>query len=246
MIAFGTIAYAILFIFTYIFFLERTAILDAAFHLFYILKDNDFAIQVHRFGACFTQIFPLLGSKLGLGLDAIMKLYSVGFICYHFAIFILSILISRSYKFGLVALLFNTLLMTHTHYWIQSELIQGIGFLILSFAFFFRISEDQLQTKLWLFPVLSLVIFNLAFIHPLVVFPFLFMALFFTWEKTINRQLMTMIGSSFIAFYVIKTLLFKSAYDARSMENLDKIWSFFPNILEIPANTNFIHYLIQD
>ena len=58
---------------------ERIAFGDAAYQLFSILRTKDFAIQVMRFGACCTQIFPLAGSWLHLDLESIMYLYSISF-----------------------------------------------------------------------------------------------------------------------------------------------------------------------
>ena len=86
-IYFGIFSYVILFILALLFYRERVIFLDMAFHLFYILKDNDLAIQNFRFGACFTQLFPYLGQKLGFSLDNIAKLYSSGFVLYYASIF---------------------------------------------------------------------------------------------------------------------------------------------------------------
>lgn len=127
----GSITYIILAILAVILYIERTAFLDISFHLFYILKDGNFAIQNNRFGAFMTQLFPLIGSKIGLPLDVIMKLYSVGFVLYYFSIFLIITKFLKVQKFGIVLLLFSTLMVADTFYWIQSELPQGIAFMIL-------------------------------------------------------------------------------------------------------------------
>ena len=220
--------------------------MDIAFHLFNILKNNDFAIQVNRFGAVFTQVFPLLGSKLGWSLSSIMQFYSSGFIVYHFGIFVLSTLLSKSYKFGLAMLLFSTLLMTYTYYWIQSELIQGIGFLILFFGLLYRFSTSKQLGQFWVFPIVSVMLLTLVFFHPLLVFPFLFLAIFFYWDATINRDLLKGVTLTFVLFYGIKTLFFKTNYDSQSMEGLDNFWTYFPNYFAIPSNADFLNYLVSD
>lgn len=51
----GSLTYIVLGILALVFYLERTAFLDISFHLFYILKDGDFAIQNNRFAAALTQ-----------------------------------------------------------------------------------------------------------------------------------------------------------------------------------------------
>lgn len=242
----GVITYFILIAFTQIMYLERTVIMDVAFHLFNILKDGDFAIQVNRFGAIFTQSFPLLGSKIGLGLDTILKMYSFSFVCLHFLVFIASIIISRTYKFGLVMLLFSTLLMTHTYYWIQSELIQGMSFLVLYYSILYRLDQDQLTEKIWFIPLVTMLIFTIIFFHPLLVFPFLFIGGYFYFNKTISTRILIQTVLIFLPLYVLKTKFIKTDYDSRSMDNVENFWNYFPNLWDIPANVDFVRYVVQD
>lgn len=94
----GALTYLCLFIFSIVFYKERTVILDASFQLFNILKSGSFAIQVNRFGAAFTQIFPLLASKLSLPLYQVAGAYSVGFILYYFTCFLIILFGFKSEK----------------------------------------------------------------------------------------------------------------------------------------------------
>lgn len=128
----GTATYATLAVLAVVFYKERTVFIDIAFHLFYILKDNALAIQNNRFGAVFTQIFPLLTSRLGLSLSQVMIAYSLGFVVYYATVFFLCLRLSRPH--ALMLLLFNVLMVTDTFYWIQSEFSQGVAFSILWWA----------------------------------------------------------------------------------------------------------------
>ena len=67
----GIAAYGVLFILSFLFYKERTVFLDAAYDLFFIIKDNRFEIQNCRFTALFTQVLPLMASRLGAPLDTI-------------------------------------------------------------------------------------------------------------------------------------------------------------------------------
>ena len=118
----GVCAYAILITFSILFFVERVGFMDLSFHLFCIIKDGDFAIQNNRFVAFFTQLFPLLSSKAGFGLTVVMKLYSASFIILNFTCFIILAFVLKSWRYGVIMVLLNVLMDTHTFFWAQSEL----------------------------------------------------------------------------------------------------------------------------
>ncbi|MFK7807337.1 MAG: hypothetical protein AB8F74_05980 [Saprospiraceae bacterium] len=247
----GTIAYLVLGIIALWFYLERTAFLDISFHLFYILKDGDFAIQNNRFGAVVTQVFPLLGSKIGLSLSAIMKWYSVGFVLYYFTIFFLCTKVLKSPRFGLVMLLFSTLMVTDTFYWIQSEFPQGLALLIFYFALLYQ-SKDYNKNQLWLTHLL-LAVLNIAlvFFHPLLVFPYLFSVLFlFLKNRTLNNPVLKiqLIKSAilFFSILVIKSIFFKTEYESNSMQGVNNFVKLFPDYFSINSNKEFLIYLFRD
>ena len=56
----GAISYAFLLILAYVYYKERTLWGDIPYHVFHILKDDNFAIQNNRFGAVLTQWIPLV------------------------------------------------------------------------------------------------------------------------------------------------------------------------------------------
>lgn len=58
------LAYLILLLFAILFYKERSAYVDSAYHLFHIIKDDKFAIQNYSFGTFFTKLRPLLARKL--------------------------------------------------------------------------------------------------------------------------------------------------------------------------------------
>ena len=128
----GHCTFAVLTLMAFVFFKERTLILDAALQSFIILRDNDFAIQVNRFGAAMTQIFPLIASRLGGSLQTILTAYSLGFVVVHWGMFWLCdrILKQKEMAFGIV--LFNVFMVNSTFYWAQNEVIQAIS---LGFVF---------------------------------------------------------------------------------------------------------------
>jgi len=236
----GSITYIILAILAVILYIERTAFLDISFHLFYILKDGNFAIQNNRFGAFMTQLFPLIGSKIGLPLDVIMKLYSVGFVLYYFSIFLIITKFLKVQKFGIVLLLFSTLIVADTFYWIQSELPQGIAFMILYFATIYSMDNNE-KLKNWLqLPVLATMLVTLAFFHPLLIFPFLFSTIFLYLDYPSQRNYLK--GGFLFYFFLllIKSLFFKTSYDSTAMGGIKNFIELFPDYLFLNSNKQFV------
>ena len=69
---FGLIGFVGLLCLATVFYQERIIFSDAAFYLFNIVKDGQFAIFHSRFIAVLTEIFPLTAVKLGIPLQQIM------------------------------------------------------------------------------------------------------------------------------------------------------------------------------
>ncbi len=243
---FGSLTYLALAALSILFYKERTAFIDLAFHLFTILKDDDFFIQGSRFGSCFTKAFPLVGGKIGMSLDQIMKFYSVGFIIYYFSLFSLCVLVFKKYRFGLTLLLFNILMVVHTFYWAQSEFPQGLAMMIMYFAFLSKESEFDTSNRFWYQPINSFLLFALAFFHPLLIIPFAFASVYFYYFKHIDRVLLLKNGIIFFILYLVKKLFFTSAYEAEANKGFDNFSLLFPNYFNIQSNKNFVYTLIQE
>lgn len=242
----GLLTYLVLGILAYVFYLERTAFLDIAFHLFYIIKDGFYAIQNNRFGAVFTQTFPLLGSKVKLDLNSIMKLYSLGFVIYYAGIFTLCIKVFKSYKYALSVLLLSILMVTDTFYWIQSELPQGLAFLLLYFSFWTYFQKNGKFSKWWVQGLNLVFIIFIVFFHPLIVFPFGFIIAFQFISNPAYRKGLFIISVLFFSVLVIKTLFFKTEYDSTSMSGLKNFITLFPNYLNLQSNKNLVEYAVKD
>ena len=80
--------FVVLIILAYYFNLERTIPFDGAFYSFKIIAYENFNIENNRWGACYNQILPLIGIKLGLALPKILKLYSLSFVLCNYLFFL--------------------------------------------------------------------------------------------------------------------------------------------------------------
>lgn len=225
---------------------ERIAFGDAAYQLFTILRTNDFAIQVMRFGSSITMIFPLLASKFGFSLEKVVLIYSLSFELIALMVFLALIFYYRNLRLAISLLLLKTLAVSHTFFWVQSELLQGLVFLVLFLAWLkdkYIDSFNPIKHVVFLLLVLTLVFF-----HPLIIFPFIFTILYFIlfnndgYDKKTSWTAVLL----FVSITVLKNLLLKNSYDSGAMSGLNNFKTFFPNFIFTPSNIQFVKYCITD
>ena len=246
----GLITFAILFLLALIFYKERTIFIDSSFVLFSVLKDKALAIQNFRFGAAFPQIVALISCYLGFPLKAIMILYSLSFVILSFGLYSFINFWLKNEKLSLVLLLFNVLMVSSTFYWMHSEQIQGTAWLVLYFALQF---DNPLKTR---YPEINsaisyLLLFLVAFVHPIMIFQFSFFILFLilsntTYEGLTKKIELIVSFGVFIVIYYIKIVFFKNTYDSGAIDNVKNFIDLFPNYFTLQSNKNFIYYVLTD
>lgn len=246
----GVCVYAILLILAILFYKERTIFMDASFICFSVIKDGALAIQDFRFGSAITQIFPLISSQLGLPLQAVLLSYSIGFIIFYATIYCVIKYWFKNEMLSLVLLLFNLLMVSQTFYWIQSEQIQGTALLLFYFALQFKNPIEYRYPEINI-SISYLLLFTVAFIHPILVVQFIFISLFLFFSNKDNsefRRKNQIISRVFFYIFIlaIKMVFFKNQYDSGAINNMKNFISLFPNYISIASNKNFIYYLITD
>lgn len=241
------IGYSVLFFLSLWYYQERTLFADIAYHLFYILKDNHYAIQNGRFGAAFTQSIPLIGQQLGWSLQTIAIAYSVGFVLFYMAIFLLIWSLLKNQVVGLVMLLLSTLMVSGTFFWIQSEFPQGLAFMLLTFGIITRKADLKDFYKLELALLVPMLV-TVVYFHPLIFVPFTFICAFLWLSQRnfpVNRVIL---GASFGLFwlvFILKGTLLKVAYeyDSTATSHLKNFITLFPNYFFLESNANFLMYI---
>lgn len=233
--------YLVFFVLAIVFFKERTIFVDISFHLFEIIRTEDIAIQNFRFVSAFTQVFPLLARKINLSLQAIMVIYSCCFVFYYFLCYWLTGHVLKQYKLALVLLLSQVLFVTHTFYWIQSELPQGLAFMIVVIALMNTIRADSVQPlKLAL---LFAGILTVVFAHPLILFPFGFIVAYqmFNGKVIANNKILISAAVFFVLIFIIKKIGFSTQYDSGALgAGAKNFMNLFPNYFTIPSNKTFL------
>lgn len=241
------LGYTSLFFLSIWYYQERTFFADIAFHLFYILKDNDYAIQNGRFGSVITQSIPLIGQELGWSLKSIAIAYSAGFILLYGSIFLLLWGLLKNRVVALVMLLQSTLLVGGTFFWIQSEFPQGLAFMLLTFGIITRKADLKDYYKLELLLLIPMLI-TVVYFHPLIFIPFTYICAFLWLSQDrlpVNR---IVLGASFGVFwlvYLLKSTLLKVVYeyDSSALSRLKHFLTLFPNYFFIESNANFFLYI---
>ncbi|HXS38415.1 MAG TPA: hypothetical protein VN721_17060, partial [Flavipsychrobacter sp.] len=189
--------------------------------------------------------FPLLSRKAGFSLNTIMLIYSAGFIIYYFICYLLCGLVFKNYKLGLVLLLFNILFVSHTFYWAQSELPQGISFMLVYFAFISN--KETSNMSAWSLCIMFVCLFTIVFFHPLIVFPFIYIILFFLIDKNqyFQRKLLHASLLFFIIISIIKKIVFATSYDQQSMEGISNFVKLFPHYFTLYSDKKFFSNCIS-
>lgn len=242
----GVFAYAILALLAIVFYKERTVFCDVAFRFYTIMKADDYAIQANRFGSYFTQSFLYLSQTIGLPLKYVMINYSLGFIIYKALAFFICLSGLKKPKFALTILLVDVLIVSETFYWIQSELIESLTFIILYFAVL-QYSAERKVHLLRLGLLLGMLI-TAVFFHPLSFINLTFLSLFlYLSTKDTNFKKYLLIGFPIIfGILIIKTLYFKSTYDSNAFSGLNNFSRFFPDYYSIKSNRRFLKHLLTD
>jgi hypothetical protein len=233
----GAFAYAAMLLLSFLFYKERIIILDTAFTVFNIIKDNTFSIQVYRFGDVFSQLLPVLTRRAGGCFSSIALSYSLGFTLYYATCYFICGSVLKQYTFALAVLMLNLLFVTDTFYWITSQLPQSIALLMVFMALLAR-KQPSAAIHLLLWPVLV----TIAFYHPLAFFCLAYCLLFFAIRQDAfaGRKLFWPIVVVYLSTIVVKAIAFRTPYEQHAMGGLRNFISCFPDYFTLYSNKRFL------
>jgi hypothetical protein len=228
------VLFAILFLGSLFFNRERVLYSDSSFMLFRIINLSSLQPQEYRYGSFITQLFPLVGSKLHLPLSWIVLLYSASFNLFYLTVAAILVLRLKEYSLAILMSFYFTLFVSDTYYWITNEIHQAIAWMFLFFGltFYFLKKHTSLLISIPAFLILG---FLSIYTHPLILFPIVFLWVFFLLIKKIQFNTATFIFSSLLLVIIISKILlsFKSGhYDTDKLIGLrefsiSKTWHSF-------------------
>jgi len=238
---YGIISFLILAIFSFYFFRERIAFTDLSFHLFTLVRTAKFAIFNYRYTAAIPQILPLAAIKGALSLHFISVVFSLSFVLIQFCIFLILVFYFRNYFLATCLLLSQVLQIRHTFYWAGSEFMPGMAFLFLLFAYMEKQSSSVYTFRQ--IGILFLLLMPVIFSHPVIVFPFLYIVVFFFLTQKEKRKLLIWLTLLFLILFTAKYFLLKSNYDAGALSSLNPKKLKWDIMLQYPSHQLFIKNL---
>lgn len=235
----GVFCFLVLLVFAGHFYLERIAYLDLALHVFDFLTNNKLFIQNQRFVAAATQMWPLLGFRLGLPLDVVLRLYSLAFVGFYFAVFLISAYLFRNEHVALVVPLLFTLIIADTFYWAQSELPQALAVLLLYYAGISRLAPLPYN---WRTLLLLLLIPVGIYGHPLLLLPFVFL---WGYDYLLNKRFTDWLyyltlGIALFCYWLRNHNVAANSYEGQRMNLWENLVEFYPNYFSLVGNAELL------
>ncbi|MBS1584026.1 MAG: hypothetical protein JSS82_00555 [Bacteroidetes bacterium] len=161
---------------------ERMLFADASHIAFQAINEQKLQIQQYRFGSFITQIVPVIAAKIGLPIRWILMAYSASFNVFY--LFVAAVLLFgfKSYRFLILYAFYWVLVTTHSFFWPNNEVHQGVAYMFLLLPALINCGEKQRPFAL---PVVLLTVLGATalFCHPLVLPPFIFLWVYLILEK---------------------------------------------------------------
>lgn len=241
---FGYLVWAILLLFSILFYKERVLFLDAGFQVFKMVNEGIPQVYHYRFSTLFIQILPYAAFLLGASIKWIMILYSASYVLFFGAIYHLIVKWLRNDYLGWALIFLFTLLTLDSFYFIQSEYYLALALLLLTFGIVNRFPN---LNRRWIFPLFLPLLLTIVFSHKLTIIPFTFLWIFF-WlhHKQLRHKRYYAFFGLFLGLSVFKSYFFTNWYEASKGKVFsDNLNRFFPNYFDIPANELFLERVLE-
>lgn len=225
----ATILFFVLLVMSQLFYKERL-FADSSYYATNIVQWERFRFDHDRFILIFAEWLPLLGIKLGLSLEGVLRLYSIGHVIYFLGIFLLTYFVIKNHWAALAILLVhitNTLFLYFTP---MVEIWYGAGLSILFYALLLQNNASLRRVF-----ILVLIEITVLFSHPEnFVLILTFLAFKLEQERKVSKASLALI-LAFFASLVFKFLTF-SSYEAEKVNHA----------LDIEGSQDTMHLLDAD
>lgn len=222
-----------------VFYQERTLFTDIPYQTVLMINDGSVQVQNYRFGSAIVQFLPVLAIWLKMPVAAILFLYSVSFPLVYLLFFILIVHLFKNQYLGWALVFLFTLITFDGFYWPNSEQQQGLAFLLVFFAGFYRYPKFSHWVH-WLLAIVGLI--AIAYYHPLNFITFYFLLAFFWLSNSRYRHRNTLLlALAMVVILVAKSKLAANYYDDGKYDVfIDNLIAHFPNYLAFTSNQKFI------
>ncbi len=146
----------------------RMLFLDAPFIVFNILNNGHPMIMEHRYGSIITQMWPWIGSEMGLPLNVLLLIYNLSFNIFYLIVTLLLVFKWKEYGIAVLLALYYTLMAGSAFFWTNNEIHQAMAW----FFIWMGIYRYQLKSNLPIkYRLITFEIFSLLAVitHPLMI-----------------------------------------------------------------------------
>lgn len=223
-----------------VFYRERAWFLDIAYQTFLMINQGSVQVMVNRFGSAVVQLLPLSAIKLGAPLPVISLLYSISFPLLFLLFYFVTVRILRNELLGWAIVFVYTLLVYDAFYWATSEQQQGLGAVLVFFAYWLRFPR---QEKPWMWIVSAVSIVILAYYHPLIFISFYFLWVYFGLHlrRQFTGQAYWLMAGFMAVVLGLKSWISANWYDTAKYNSFsDNLFAYFPNYFNVPAYRKFL------
>lgn len=227
-----------------VFYRERAWLLDVAFQTFLMINEGTVQVMVNRFGSALVQLLPLSAIRLGASIPVVSWCYSVSFPLLYLVFYALTVRVLRNDYLGWAIVWLYTLIVFDAFYWATSEQQQGLGAVLVFYAYWLRYPG---QERPWMWAVSAVGVVALAYYHPLIFVSFYFLWVFFALH--LGRRV---VGWAYGALALwmgivqgVKAWISSNWYDAAKYSSFsDNLRAYFPRYWELPANGKFLEHAL--
>ncbi|MBT8228867.1 MAG: hypothetical protein KJO50_01310 [Bacteroidia bacterium] len=233
----GLVIYLVLLVLSICYFTERIGTLDNAFQTFLLITENNITIMADRWPAVIIRIVPWILTTIGAPLIIIMIGFSISYILFQLTIFLLLAITLREPVLAVLQILVLLLACSDGFYWCNSEQIQGISIVILSFGF---LRQSDLKINFKNIILMVFLFFALLYYHPILVFPIGYLFCYSTIEKLKPDLRMLGFALVFVIAWYIKNQFFSNWYDImKSDEFADNLGLYVFNFWTLESISQF-------
>ena len=247
----GVLFLIILLVLNFLFYKERIAFTDLAFHMFTLIENGSLQLQNDRWIAAITQIWPVMLQNFDVSLETIAKVYSSSFVFVQLITALLLLFYFKNFRLLFVFLLFQVLISSESFFWDISELRQGVALFFIVLALIEQSVLSPSKNPYRIALIVSSQVF-VAFAHPLLIFPVLYTAIFFILRDRKYIRLMALVIGVTLICSIVKATVMATPYESVSMgrvtnftQYIDEFWGYESNFLFLQLLlTKYIFYTL--
>ncbi|MBL7939823.1 MAG: hypothetical protein JNL43_10725 [Flavobacteriales bacterium] len=242
-IAVGWSVLAVLGMFAWTYFLERTACFDSAFFSWSMIDGKEPFSVLGRYGSWLPQLLPVALVRSGASLDSVLRVYSVSFIVFHGVVFGLLAFGLKDRRAAIALPIVLTAGFHYMFYYGISELYQGLSLTILLWAMIRRLLGTVGRRALWIWAI-AIVLLNtwISLYHQLLVLPVVFILVLESIPGgALRRKRLFLVGLVLVVWYIVRIKTFPtSTYEAERMVTKDDILSGMRQLGQLNSTVYFL------